>query len=67
MSEHSCLAAKSNDLFSKTIIIEIAKIVKVLNFPSEAHAKAGRRPAVARSERSERSVREALFQKIELF
>ena len=29
--------------------------------PSEAHATAGRRPAVARSERSERSVREALL------
>ena len=37
------------------------------NFPSEAHAMAGRRPAVARSERSERSVREALLQKIDLF
>ena len=36
-------------------------------FPSEAHAMAGRRPAVARSERSERSVRKALLQKIELF
>ena len=37
------------------------------SFPSEAHAMAGRRPAVARSERSERSVRKALLQKIELF
>ena len=37
------------------------------NYPSEAHATAGRRPAVARSERSERSVREALLQKIDLF
>ena len=36
-------------------------------FPSEAHAMAGRRPAMARSERSERSVRKALLQKIELF
>ena len=35
-------------------------------FPSEAHATAGRRPAVARSEQSERSVREALLQKIDL-
>ena len=33
--------------------------------PSEAHAKAGRRPVLARSERSERSVREALLQKID--
>ena len=36
-------------------------------YPSKAHAMAGRRPAVARSERSERSVREALLQKIDLF
>ena len=35
-------------------------------YPSEAHATAGRRPAVARSERSERSVRKALLQKIDL-
>ena len=31
-------------------------------YPSKAHAKAGLRPALARSERSERSVREALLQ-----
>ena len=36
-----------------------------ISYPSEAHAKAGRRPALARSERSERSVREALLQKID--
>ena len=36
-------------------------------YPSEAHATAGRRPAVARSEQSERSMRKALLQKIELF
>ena len=35
-------------------------------YPSEAHATAGRRPGVARSERSERSVRKALLQKIDL-
>ena len=35
-------------------------------YPSEAHATAGLRPAVARSERSERSVRKALLQKIDL-
>ena len=38
-----------------------------LVYPSEAHTTAGRRPALARSERSERSVREALLQKIDLF
>ena len=37
-----------------------------LTYPSEAHATAGRRPVVARSERSERSVRKALLQKIDL-
>ena len=42
----------------------LSKLVK--NYPSEAHATAGRRPVVARSERSERSVREALLQKIDL-
>ena len=41
--------------------------VKYKAYPSEAHAMAGRRPAVARSERSERSVHEALLQKIDLF
>ena len=42
------------------------KISKIEHFPSKANVMAGRRPVVARSERSERSVRKALLQKIDL-
>ena len=52
---------RSGDLVIKSVAL-LRLLVLSLNFPSEAHAKAGQRPALARNERS---VREALLQKID--